>query len=329
MPESVAHHFVPQHLQKNFFDTATSVLSVFDVTNARTFPTGSAVLMQRGGFHTLVTANCSVNFEDDVTAIENQVLATLNDVVEHQRLTQTKNETRNLAKFLAFQELRTSRFRNNIVRLQDELQHHANRLGFDISEVANAEPFEENQIVRTHLRAMFENVEGFARILAPRVFLLLSPLQGRHLYLGDSPVVRHNDEQEGFHSNLGFASAGLQIYTPLSKDLMLGVWDRDLLQSSQDQMAEAQRVRARYTLSPDAQANVASTPDGLEMKKFHLELTRSNEERLRCIEEGRPVELQDDNVDFYNSLQLSAAERHVVCPNSDFDLANRWFADSN
>lgn len=325
MPTSIAHHFVPQHLQRNFANKPEDSLSVFDVQDAKTFETGSSVIMQRGHFHTIIGPGGRANVEAAVTAIEGQVLATLKDVVEHKRLAKTEEESRNLSLLVAFQELRTSRFRNQIVRLSAELSRHAEKLGADPVEVERWLPPDHNLIAATHIRFMFEHVEGFARIIMPRTFHLAAPPEGRSLYLGDSPVVRHNDEPQTYFSNHGFAAKGLQIYMPLASDLMFGIWDTELIERFQENLAEARRLKARYTLSPTAQINVSRAPDGANTLESFLAITKANKARLECIEEGRPIALLHENVDFYNSLQLGASERHVVCPYGDYELAQRWF----
>ncbi len=76
MPDSVAHHFVPQHLQRNFANDLGGMVSVIDVKTGRKFSTGTSVLMQQGHFHTIGGSDRTTNFEDDVTAIERQMLGT-------------------------------------------------------------------------------------------------------------------------------------------------------------------------------------------------------------------------------------------------------------
>ncbi len=328
MSEPIAHHFVPQHLQRNFANEPEDSLSVFDVQTGKTFETGSSVLMQRGHFHTLMVSDGKANFEEVVTAIENQAVETLNQVVRDRRLSLKEDEKNDLSILVAFQELRTSRFRNQLVRIGDELRGHAERLGAKSNEVDGWLPKEDNLMKATHLRFMFEQFEGFARIIKPRTFLLAEPTQGRSLYLGDSPVVRHNDEPKTFYSGTGFASKGLQIYMPLARDLMLGIWDPELFAKMQDNIAEARRTQAKYTLSPSAQTNVAMMPGGVELVQSHLEITRANEMRIERVLSGLPINLTPENVDFYNSLQLGMAERHVVCPHADYGLANRWFQEN-
>jgi hypothetical protein len=326
MNEPIAHHFVPQHLQRNFADDPSEQVSVFDVTDARKFPTGTRVVMQQGHFHTIMGPGGRANFETTMTEIENSVLHTYQSVVAAKRLTLSGEEIGHLSVLVAFQELRTSKFRNQFLNLEEQLAEHVAKFGATLDQVEGYEPFDQESLRANHLLFLFQHLQGFARIISKMDFVLMSPPQGQRLYLGDSPVVRYNNNEAGFWGNLGFASDGLQLYMPLSKDLLLGMWAPDLLQTRRESVADARRLHAQYTLSPRAHVGVSNTPGGSEIVAASLEVTRANEQRLRKIASGEPMEMLSDNVLFYNSLQLRSAVRHVVCPYADYDLADRWFA---
>tara|TARA_R110002072_G_scaffold122945_1_gene257983 strand:- start:139 stop:1128 length:990 start_codon:yes stop_codon:yes gene_type:complete len=326
MNEPIAHHFVPQHLQCNFSDDPNEQVSVFDVTDGRKFPTGTKVVMQRGHFHTVIGPRGRANFETSMTEIENSVLHTYQSVVAAKHLTLSDEEIGHLSVLVAFQELRTSQFRNQFLNLESQLAEHVAKFGTTLKQVEGYEPFDQETLKANHLIFLSEHLRGFARIISKMNFVLMSPPPGQHLYLGDSPVVRHNDNEAGFWGNLGFASDGLQLYMPLSKDLLLGMWAPDLLHGLRESVADARRLHAQYTLSPQAQVSISNAVGGSDIVVASVEVTRANEKRLRKIASGEPIEMFSDNVHFYNSLQLNSAERHVVCPYGDYDLADRWFA---
>ena len=177
-----------------------------------------------------------------------------------------------------------------------------------------------------HIIFLYEHLESFSEIVMLMDFFLAAPVVGHHLFLGDCPVIRHNDRHRGFWSNLGYTAKGLQIYMPLSKDLMLGVWSPEILINSKKSVNEAKQIYARYTLSGAAHENVSRTKRGHEIVKAAWEFSKSNIERIECIESGRPIELLPENVEFHNSLQLSGAVRHAVCPYNEYSLAEKWFA---
>lgn len=328
MNEPIAHHFVPQHIQRNFSDDPSERVSIFDVTDARKFLTGTQVVMQRGHFHTLIGPGGRANFETSMTEMENSVLRTYQSVVAAKRLTLSGEEINDLSVLVAFQELRTSRFRNQFLSLEEKLAEHVAKFGATLDQVEGYEPFDQEGLTANHLLFLFEHLQGFARIISKMDFVLMSPPHGQHLYLGDSPVVRHNDNSAGFWGNLGFAAEGLQLYMPLSRDLLLGMWAPDLLHGLRECVADARRLHAQYTLSPQAQVSVSNTVGGSDIVSASVEVTRANERRLRKIASGEPIEMLSDNVQFYNSLQLGSAERHVVCPYANYDLADRWFAQN-
>lgn len=327
MNEPIAHHFVPQHLQCNFSDDPSEKVSVFDVTDAKKFATGTRAVMQRGHFYTVTGPGGRENFETKMTEIENSVLQTYQSVVATKGLTLSDEEIGHLSVLVAFQELRTSQFRNQFYKLENQLAKHVAKFGATLDQIEGYEPFDEEILKANHLLLLSEHLMGFARIISKMDFVLMSPPRGQLLYLGDSPVVRHNDNKAGIWGNLGFASDGLQLFMPLSKDLLLGIWAPDLLQGLRESVADARRLQAQHTLSPQAQVNVSNTVGGSNIMAASVEVTRANEERLRKIALGQPIEMLSDNVQFYNSLQLGSAVRHVVCPYGDYDLADRWFAE--
>ena len=51
-------------------------------------------------------------------------------------------------------------------------------------------------------------------------------------------------------------------------------------------------------------------------------------DRIDAIENGTPIPLTDENMDFHNSMTLAFARQFIVCRNSDFDLARRWMQDN-
>jgi hypothetical protein len=59
------------------------------------------------------------------------------------------------------------------------------------------------------------------------------------------------------------------------------------------------------------------------MEQFQL-FERGHDELLSTAREGRPVSSTEDNMDYYNSLQTSFANRYVVCQQGDFELARRF-----
>jgi hypothetical protein len=45
------------------------------------------------------------------------------------------------------------------------------------------------------------------------------------------------------------------------------------------------------------------------------------------FERGEPIEMNDENMDYNNSLQMGHAREFVICKNADFLLAKRFVKD--
>ncbi|UPK10727.1 hypothetical protein IVA93_31735 [Bradyrhizobium sp. 155] len=59
------------------------------------------------------------------------------------------------------------------------------------------------------------------------------------------------------------------------------------------------------------------------MERFHA-TNQPAASLLRDAAEGIPVSSNQDNMDYYNSLQTSFASRYVVCQQADFALARTF-----
>lgn len=52
------------------------------------------------------------------------------------------------------------------------------------------------------------------------------------------------------------------------------------------------------------------------------------ETRIKHADEGTPMPLTSDNMDFHNSMQVANATQHVVCKQADFALAARFMKEN-
>ncbi len=176
---------------------------------------------------------------------------------------------------------------------------------------------------------MFEQLEGLAQVLVPRTFLLAKPPAGSTLYLGDSPIARHSRETQSLFGGLGLASRDLQLHMPLAKDLRLEIWNPEILRSIKEKQAIGRRLKAEITLSPSVQEHLYQNPIESEDVQKAMNRTAKTRALIESIEAGSPIELEPENVEFCNSQQMAMAQRHVICPYDNYDLAVRWLAENS
>jgi hypothetical protein len=154
-------------------------------------------------------------------------------------------------------------------------------------------------------------------------------MPSRSFYLGDSPVCLYNHRDFGPYGNLGLAVEGIQIYMPLSADLMVGAWCLTVAAESRKMLDDAKKTLERQALSEMMAGRIGAA----EMRKV-LDDGRHNfqiaEAMHKAIAEGVPIDSVDATMDFYNSMQLAHAHRYVVSREGDFALArahNREFPE--
>ena len=127
----------------------------------------------------------------------------------------------------------------------------------------------------------------------------------KHPYLiGDNPLTMHNMVDHSPRGNLGLMVEGIEIYFPLAPELALGMW----CPSHREKLHEGiQRLDRLADNNPNAAGRFASTwSNALDI--------------VEAIQTGTPLRSLPENVEHFNSLQVSSAERFVFSSNGDFRL---------
>jgi hypothetical protein len=144
----------------------------------------------------------------------------------------------------------------------------------------------------------------YAPALIDKDWLLLQT-DNKHPYLiGDHPLIMHNMVEQKGRGNLGIAVEGIELYFPLSPELVLAIWCPSHRQALIDGIQRFERLDATNS---SAATNFASA------KNEALEI-------INAIQTGKPLRSEPENVEFFNSLQISTAERFVFSSNNDFSI---------
>jgi hypothetical protein len=136
---------------------------------------------------------------------------------------------------------------------------------------------------------------------------LVDALQKKHMVLyrsdgsssfciSDSPVALHNSVNpgEGIRGTLGLGVPGIEVYLPISKELVLA------------------------HLCP----TIALAYSGLEEEARRMGFIHAHANPyLRAVENGMAIRVEKEHVRFHNSLQLGFAERFVYSSVDDFEDA--------
>ena len=111
--------------------------------------------------------------------------------------------------------------------------------------VQNFNRMDENEVKASTMSFIPKGAEMFSRLLLAKLWFLLPATQDDPFYIGDNPVARQNEQDHGPYGNLGFASAGIEIYLPISSTLSLGMVDPVIFAPAEQAYENLKRLHAQ------------------------------------------------------------------------------------
>lgn len=251
--------------------------------------------------------------------MESELAPLIEKIRIEKRLEITTANKANLALLMAFQFIRTKKIRLMPERLNQQLVAHVQRMGLDPAKVQGLVNWDKESLKRQHVKHQVEGLENFTKIMMEKVFFVMTAPAGKSFYLSDHPVTLHSDEERrGVLMGLGIGVPFVQIYLPLSHDVMLCAYDPAVLGGlmlARDEEMDRGRGEALKLL---LQGRITAE----QMKCFveeakHHDLIGPLIDKIRT---GEPVACDIDQVDAYNSLQVFHAHRFVVDPAGKFNV---------
>ena len=225
--EYIYQHYVPKfHLDYYTFDEGEERIWVFDKPTESTFPQATTNVGGDDFFYD-PEWKPEAEVEEFLQQVENAALHPYNVIVQTKSITCiTPQDKRDLANFLALQWMRTQERRNSIrdvgKLVQETLEE---RFGIDWN-MGDEETIEQ-EIAETHSAGIRrEEVEEISDILTNKRWFVMENLTDRSLWTSDHPLVSHNQQEfPEWASGKGLAVRGVQIFFPLTPDLMLQMAD--------------------------------------------------------------------------------------------------------
>ncbi|MER8646700.1 DUF4238 domain-containing protein [Mesorhizobium sp. M1252] len=318
-------HYVPKFILRQFLsDEKNERVSVFDKHTGKTFVTSIRNMMAERRFNDFTFDDeWLASFEPIACAAEDQALPSYRKVLKDRRLNNSPEQKAALAMMLAFQLLRTKATRDQWQTIEEALVKKVEESGGRMQDVRGWEdwqPMTEDRLKREHLLSIQGSIGDYAQIIAAKDFVLAEPAPGRSFYLGDHPVCLANALDCGPRGNLGLAVQGIEIYMPLASDLMLCAFCPSIIEGLRGTHKRAKEARQAEAVSRVMKGEL-STAGMRQLLDSARATERPVEELLSAPTEGRLITSNDDNMDYYNSLQTSYAYRYVVCQKADFALA--------
>lgn len=326
-------HYVPRFILRNFLrvdaPAGREQVNVFSKKTGKVFtPSIDGIMAERRFNEFAIGDEYIASFEDSIGQIEQMLLPVYRRILADRKLDRSPDEQAALAFFIAFQMLRTRASRDHFGQLEEMLGDHLAKIGAKLEDLEGYEPLTDERLAFQHIDFMRSSLPKFGEILAGKFMCLMQAPKGRRFYLGDNPVSLHNSAPaHPLWGNLGLAVEGIEIYLPLSADLMLAAWCPSII----ERMVK-ERDDGRATLAGESLRRLAARALRPEQMREVLDgydrLTANITKTIVTLVSGEPVLLDSDNMDFANSLQVTYARDFIICPQGDFDLAARFMREN-
>lgn len=326
-------HYVPKLLLRGFlsFDDERAnkeQVHVLDFNTQKSFPASIGKIMGERRFNDFwVDDDLLATIEPWTAQIESELVPHVQRIRNEKRLNRTSEELAILSVLFAFQFLRTKGMRLMPERLDAQLRGHVKRMGFDPKKMQGLMSLDEENLKKEHIRHQVQNLEKYAEIMAKKEFFLMTPPEESSFYIGDHPVVLHNDEPKTmFSGHLGIDAAFIQIYLPLASDVLLCAYDKAVLGQMMRVSDETfNKEVVSYALSKvmAGEISAAQMKEALDLRG-NLDPVSA---MMRTIKEGRPIAVSSDQVQCYNSMQAFFAHRFVIDPDDDFTVAKEMIGE--
>ncbi|MCV3240426.1 DUF4238 domain-containing protein [Mesorhizobium sp. ZC-5] len=312
-------HYVPQFLLRNF--CAEGKLHIFDKKTGREFYSNPRNVMGESDYNVVALKDSYyIDFELRFTHIENLAKPVFEDIIKAQNLSiLTPETTATICCFFAIQHARSKASRERMSDLGNELR----RRFPDVKTNDLPEFFSDQEYDKfIFLKFATEKLADLAAPLVSKVMVLLKLNCAGQIYISDNPLLLHNQQEFGPYGNIGLGVPGIEIYHPISPDLVLGLLCPTIGLRLKKAQAEASK-----SLNDLHLAAFRNPQGSIQAQLDHLKEVEEDLQRARhyysMLFEKRLVPISKENLLFLNSLQLQSAYRFVGARRKDFAFAKQ------
>lgn len=288
---SKKHHYVPQSILKRFSaDGAQKQLYVFDKARKTSFPSSIRDAGSENHFNTIEIEGQTISFEGLFQTNDDQLAILFEKIISDTSLAVlTAGDRNTLLEVVGAQIVRTKLLRTTIRSIAEQLQASMREAGLYAEEVDGFSIPTDQQIRCAALASLLDLSAIIAGLQDKRLILFSSPAP-MLLWISDNPVVVYNSFPYG---ERGLSSPGVEIYFPISSELVLGLYCPSIERKIQQALStdDPNFDREKYT-------NI-----------------------YKALRDGDTVAIDSTTCRFYNSLQVLQSNRFLYTPKDDFAYA--------
>lgn len=324
-PVPIFHHYVPKFLLKNFSTKRKKqhYAKVFDKNTRRTYTPNINDIMGENHFNTVEIAGVQICVEDVTARFDDVTAPIVRSIIQNRSLAHLSGQDREtLLYFIALQINRGIAARNSNDDAMDQFRAKLMKsvgeetLPPEITEMQN-----EDQRKLFNITNLISSLHDIVAVLKTRDMMLLRAATAKRFILGDNPVTIHNSlPSDGLWSNLGLACEGIQIYMPISPDLVISLWCPTLLLGFVEALERCRAIDAKLQTVELLAASHLKPEIGMQRQAL-AEKTAKVEVTLNAARANAAIPMDDDNILHQNYLQVAHAERYLISETGDFHPA--------
>lgn len=301
-------HYVPQLLLRNFCKKKDR-LFVYDKFSGKSFAASIKDTGCQSGFYDFNLESLKYTAELGLSKVESIIASSIHKLINERNVYALSLEDRQLvATFVCLQLLRVPSFRDSICQIDKAIFNKIEKISGS-RKVQNLTELKEDDINSLSCLMIPELILELFPFIYSKSWLLMET-RGDRFYISDNPIILQNQLRCGPYGNLGLGVLGIEVYLPLSHELVLAM----LCPSHIDHLYN-------YGSNIDALQHIFHT------KEFHDKL--SHVKRMRDhFEGGTPIILSKPNVDYLNSSQVAHSTRFVYSINQEFQLAEKMLKEN-
>lgn len=315
------NHSVPEFILNHF--AIGGKICVFDKHSQKAFKLPPKRAMGERDFHNVRINEAVISFENKFTRLENLSAPIITKIVERKALDHLR--PMDIATLNMFVVLQLTRSKSR--RLDQEAVTNEIRRRWPEAEINPApDLIEDSEFEKlSALQITFDNLSDLTKPLVLKHMFLMVRDCPDDVYISDDPVVMHNAKTFGPYGNIGLAVPGVEIYFPLSPDVVLAYLCPTSMKEIEKEHAESEK-RASMLFATQLLSRGISPTEVRHLEQMRSEIKRSKD-YYRLVKEYRVAPMDSQNVLFLNSLQVRASYRFVAAARPNFSFVKRALSE--